>query len=99
MSRASFHAVPGYLLTSEVAEILHCTPKTVSRWAKEGKLPYTRTLGGHARFSEADIRALADQLHVQAAEERSTALLGDGHPRSQIDSDTRPTNQTKEARP
>jgi len=30
---------PSYLLSWEVAEILHVTPKTVSRWAKEGKLP------------------------------------------------------------
>jgi hypothetical protein len=30
---------PSYLHTAEVADILHVSPKTVSRWAKEGKLP------------------------------------------------------------
>jgi hypothetical protein len=28
-----------YLLPSEVAEVLQVSPKTVTRWAKEGKLP------------------------------------------------------------
>ena len=28
-----------YLLTAEVARLLHVSPKTVSRWAKENKLP------------------------------------------------------------
>jgi excisionase family DNA binding protein len=53
---------PTYLLSIEVAEILHVTPKTISRWAKEGKLPFLRTLGGHRRYPEAEIRALAEQL-------------------------------------
>jgi excisionase family DNA binding protein len=40
---------PSYLRTAEVADILHVSPKTVSRWAKEGKLPFLKTLGGHRR--------------------------------------------------
>ncbi len=55
-----------YLRTAEVADILHVSPKTVSRWAKEGKLPFLRTLGGHRRYPEREIRALADGLQVQA---------------------------------
>jgi hypothetical protein len=31
---------PSYLRAAEVADILHVSPKTVSRWAKEGKLPF-----------------------------------------------------------
>src|SRR5205807_1349367 len=51
-----------YLTTAEVAEILHVSPKTVTRWAREGKLPHSRTLGGRgirgvAVFSEADASA------------------------------------------
>jgi len=38
----------------------------VSRWAKEGKLPFLRTLGGHRRYPEAKIRELANQLRVEA---------------------------------
>jgi excisionase family DNA binding protein len=34
----------------------------VSRWAKEGKLPFLRTLGGHRRYPEAAIRELAAGL-------------------------------------
>jgi predicted transcriptional regulator len=30
---------PSYLHTVEVADLLHVSPKTVSRWAKEGRLP------------------------------------------------------------
>jgi hypothetical protein len=30
---------PSYLRAAQVADILHVSPKTVSRWAKEGKLP------------------------------------------------------------
>ena len=41
---------PSYLRTAEVAEILYVSPKTVSRWAKEGKLPFLKTLGGHRRY-------------------------------------------------
>jgi excisionase family DNA binding protein len=36
----------------------------VSRWAKEGRLPFLKTLGGHRRYPEADIRQLANELQV-----------------------------------
>jgi excisionase family DNA binding protein len=57
---------PSYLRTGEVAEILSVSPKTVSRWAKEGKLPFLKTLGGHRRYPEAEIRELAEELRVEA---------------------------------
>jgi excisionase family DNA binding protein len=53
---------PNYLLTAEVADILHVSPETVSRWAKQGKLPFMKTLGVHHRYPEAEIRELANQL-------------------------------------
>jgi excisionase family DNA binding protein len=56
---------PSYLRTGEVAEILSVSPKTVSRWAKEGKLPFLKTLGGHRRYPAAEIRQLADELQVR----------------------------------
>jgi excisionase family DNA binding protein len=55
-----------YLRTKEVAALLHVAPKTISRWATEGKLPYLKTLGGHRRYSETLIRELAASLQVQA---------------------------------
>ena len=57
---------PSYLHTAEVADILHVSPKTVSRWAKEGKLPFLKTLGGHRRYPEAEIRDLATELREEA---------------------------------
>ena len=57
--------LPRYLRTAEVADILQVSPKTVSRWAKEGKLPFLKTLGGHRRYPASEIRQLADELRVQ----------------------------------
>jgi len=57
---------PSYLRAAEVADILHVSPKTVSRWAKEGKLPFLKTLGGHRRYPEAEIRKLAEGLRQEA---------------------------------
>jgi excisionase family DNA binding protein len=56
---------PSYLRVGEAAEILQVSPKTVCRWAMDGKLPYQRTLGGHRRFPEQVIRELAASLQVQ----------------------------------
>jgi excisionase family DNA binding protein len=53
---------PRYLRTAQVAELLQVSPKTVSRWAQEGMLPYFRTLGGHRRYPDAEIRALLETL-------------------------------------
>ena len=57
---------PSYLRAAEVADLLHVSPKTVSRWAKEGKLPFLKTLGGHRRYPEAEIRELAEELREEA---------------------------------
>ena len=54
-----------YLRVGEAAEILQVSPKTVCRWAMDGKLPYQRTLGGHRRYPEQAIRDLAASLQVQ----------------------------------
>lgn len=54
-----FATEPERLLTpSEVAAIFRVDPKTVTRWAKVGKLSSIRTLGGHRRFREAEVQAL-----------------------------------------
>lgn len=51
-----------YLRTAEVARMLHVSPKTISRWAKEEKLPFVKTLGGHRRFPAQPIRELVARL-------------------------------------
>jgi excisionase family DNA binding protein len=53
------------LTPSEVAALFRVDPKTVTRWAQQGKLHSIRTLGGHRRYSEAEIQAfLDDPQHV-----------------------------------
>jgi excisionase family DNA binding protein len=49
--------VPELLTPKEVGEMLRVNPKTVTRWAKTGKLPAIKTLGGHRRFRRSDIEA------------------------------------------
>lgn len=46
------------LTPSEVADLFHVSAKTVTRWAKAGKLSAIRTLGGHRRYREIEVRAL-----------------------------------------
>ena len=46
------------LTPSEVAELFRVDPKTVTRWAKSGKLTSIRTLGGHRRYKESEVKAL-----------------------------------------
>lgn len=51
-----------YIRTAEAARILRVSTKTVSRWAKDGKIPYVVTLGGHRRFPARAIHELARRL-------------------------------------
>lgn len=46
------------LTPAEVAAAFRVDPKTVSRWAAAGRLPCTRTLGGHRRFPAGEVAAL-----------------------------------------
>ena len=46
------------LTPSEVASMFRVDPKTVTRWAKAGKLSSIRTLGGHRRYREDEVKAL-----------------------------------------
>jgi excisionase family DNA binding protein len=64
-SRREQTSKSSYLLPSEVAEVRQVSPKTVTRWAKEGKLASRRTLGGHRRYARADIESLAERLKQQ----------------------------------
>ena len=50
------------LNTSHLADIFHVSPKTIARWAKDGRLPCQRILGGHRRYPEQAIRQLAASL-------------------------------------
>ena len=47
-----------FLSRAEVSRMLGVSPNTVTRWAREGRLPCQVTLGGHHRFE----RELVEQL-------------------------------------
>jgi excisionase family DNA binding protein len=55
------------LTPAEVATMFRVDPKTVVRWAKAGRLTSVRTLGGHRRFREREVRALLTQVPEQRA--------------------------------
>jgi excisionase family DNA binding protein len=48
------------LTPSEVAALFRVDPKTVTRWAKAGKLTSIRTLGGHRRYRANEVYALLE---------------------------------------
>lgn len=48
------------LTPSEVAALFRVDPKTVTRWAKAGKLHSIRTLGGHRRYLASEVHALLE---------------------------------------
>ena len=46
------------LTPAEVASLFRVDPKTVTRWAKAGKLTSIRTLGGHRRYKDSEVKAI-----------------------------------------
>lgn len=46
------------LTPAEVAKLFRVDPKTVTRWAKAGKLTAIRTLGGHRRYRKSEVQSL-----------------------------------------
>lgn len=48
------------LTPAEVASLFRVDPKTVTRWAKAGKLTAVRTLGGHRRYRKSEVQSLLD---------------------------------------
>ena len=58
MTTQDRHETEKLLTPAEVAALFRVDPKTVTRWAKAGKLTSIRTLGGHRRYRESEVRAL-----------------------------------------
>jgi excisionase family DNA binding protein len=54
------------LTPREVAHLFGVDPKTVTRWARAGRLTTLRTLGGHRRYLNSEVEALRvpDQPHA-----------------------------------
>lgn len=64
---------------TEVAREFRVDPKTVTRWAKAGRLPFILTLGGHRRYPRA---AVLEALGVSEEEADAEADAEPGTPSS-----------------
>lgn len=64
-------AARSYLTPAEVGRIVGVAPTTVTRWAREGKLPCLVTLGGHRRFDPDVVEILKRNLARGPEEETS----------------------------
>ena len=65
------------LQTSQVAQLLRVSPRTVTNWATEGRLRFVTTTGGHRRFTVESVVELLSAMAAPAALE-STDPAGDG---------------------
>jgi excisionase family DNA binding protein len=55
------------LTPAEVAKLFRVDPKTVTRWAKAGKITAIRTLGGHRRYRQSEVQALLKSVPNRGA--------------------------------
>jgi len=60
------------LTPAEVADLFKVDPKSVTRWAKSGKLTAIRTLGGHRRYRKSEVQ---DLLKLNDSRRDSNAQL------------------------
>ena len=64
------------LRTSDVAALFQVSSRTVSEWARRGRVPCMRTPGGQWRYPAEPIRRLVDQAEHAPWEELSDAVHG-----------------------
>lgn len=50
---------------SDIAALFGVDPKTVTRWATAGLIPFFRTLGGHRRYHKNEVVELWQSTHGQ----------------------------------
>lgn len=50
------------LTPAEVAVMFRVDPKTVTRWARAGRLSAIRTIGGHRRFRAAEVERFLEDV-------------------------------------
>lgn len=62
-----FDDADGRLLrTNEVALLFQVSERTVTDWARRGRLPSVRTPGGHRRYPAASVRDLLREVGLTA---------------------------------
>lgn len=76
VSRQAVEYTAPLLTPGEVAAAFRVDPKTVTRWARAGKLSSIRTLGGHRRFLATEVREIL--LDIHSSEEPVIPLPRDG---------------------
>lgn len=50
------------LTPGEVAVMFRVDPKTVTRWARAGRLTSIRTIGGHRRFRASEVERFLEDV-------------------------------------
>ena len=68
-----------YLTRSKLAELFGVSPNTVTRWAREGRLPAILTPGGHRRYPREPVERLVQELRQEvsrASVQKLPPLLG-----------------------
>ena len=68
-----------YLTRSELAQLFGVSPHTVTRWAREGRLPSFLTPGGHRRYPQEAVERLVQELRQEvshASVQKLPPLLG-----------------------
>jgi excisionase family DNA binding protein len=69
MPKKAFESEP-LLTPAEVSQIFRVDPKTVTRWARAGRISSVKTLGGHRRYPESEImKVLADGTAMRVEEQ------------------------------
>ncbi len=51
-----------YLTSGEAARLLGVSPRTISRWADEGRIACIVTAGGHRRFTRCVVEQTRDSM-------------------------------------
>lgn len=79
MTTETVPAAERRLTPAEVAALFRVDPKTVTRWAKAGKLSSIRTPGGHRRYRESEVRSfLSGGTEVRAFANGTDTSRGPG---------------------
>ncbi len=55
LAEAPSSADDDMMMPADVAALFDVTPKTVTRWARSGKLVAVKTLGGHRRYRRSEV--------------------------------------------
>ena len=61
------------LAIGKVANLFGVTPQTIRNWSKRGLLKSKRTLGGHRRYQEEEVRCMCG-LESQETREKATII-------------------------